>query len=224
MSDKYEAVARLIETMEILRGPGGCPWDAEQTHESLVPYLLEEVYELVEAIEAGSPADIREELGDVLYQVLFHADIARASSSHPFTIGDVAAGVDEKMRQRHPHVFGDADARTVEEVVDNWSEIKAAQKAERTSVLDGIPKQLGALQRATSVVGRSGQQPPAAAPPGLVFSSEAELGELLLQIVQLARAAGLDAEGALRSRTRELEAQIRSRETSEGTPGELASN
>lgn len=210
--------------MEILRGPGGCPWDAEQTHESLVPYLLEEVYELVEALEAGSLADIREELGDVLYQVLFHADIARAHATEPFSIDDVAAGVDEKMRQRHPHVFGDVGERTIEEVVENWAEIKSAQKAERTSVLDGIPPQLGALQRAASVIGRSVDEAPSTPPPVVEFASEEELGELLLQIVQHARAAGLDAEAALRSRTRALEQRIRAREASEGTPGDRASN
>lgn len=224
MSEKYPALARLIETMETLRGPDGCPWDAEQTHLSLVPYLLEEVYELVEAIEAGSAGDIREELGDVLYQVLFHADIARAREDEPFTIDDVAAGIDHKMRERHPHVFGDAGARTRDEVVEKWSEIKAAQKPNRTSVLDGIPKQLGALQRAATVVGRAGHEAVESPPPSAAFTTAAELGDLLLHISYAARSAGLDPESALRARIRALEAEIRARETSEGTPGDRASS
>ena len=109
-----DALHRLVATMATLRGPDGCPWDAEQTHESLVPYVLEEVYELIEALESGSPEDVKEELGDVLYQVLFHADIAAHATNSPLTIDDVAAAVDEKMRVRHPHVFAEGDAKSVD--------------------------------------------------------------------------------------------------------------
>ena len=112
-----DALHRLVATMATLRGPDGCPWDAEQTHESLVPYVLEEVYELIEALESGSPEDVKEELGDVLYQVLFHADIAAHATNSPFTIDDVAAAVDEKMRVRHPHVFAEGDAKSVDDEI-----------------------------------------------------------------------------------------------------------
>ena len=119
----YPALERLIATMATLRGPEGCPWDALQDHQSLVPYLLEETFELIEALESGSSADIREELGDVLYQLLFHADLAAADPSDPFDIDDVAGEVEEKMRQRHPHVFADGDAVSVAEVKERWDEI-----------------------------------------------------------------------------------------------------
>jgi XTP/dITP diphosphohydrolase len=105
MTGSYPGLSRLIATMATLRGPDGCPWDREQTHASLVEHLLEETFELIEALEEGSPGDIREELGDVLYQVLFHADIAAAYPDDAFDIDDVAADVEAKMRERHPHVF-----------------------------------------------------------------------------------------------------------------------
>ena len=201
------ALVRLVETMATLRGPGGCPWDAEQTHLSLVPYVIEEVYELVEALEAGSPEDVKEELGDVLYQVLFHADIAAHATDSPFTIEDVAAAVDEKMRVRHPHVFADGDASSVDEVVARWEEIKKEQKAHRESVLEGIPEKLSALARASSVLKRSRDilEPPQSqgAP-----ATEEELGEQLLGMVASARAQGLDPERALRVATRNFEERV----------------
>ena len=138
MSD-YPHLLRLIETMATLRGEGGCAWDREQDHQSLVPYLIEEVHELVDAIESGDVEEMREELGDVLYQLLFHADIAQNDPAENFSIDDVARGTDEKMRRRHPHVFGDVTVGSVEEIRNNWAEIKAAEKSERTSVLDGVP-------------------------------------------------------------------------------------
>jgi XTP/dITP diphosphohydrolase len=211
---EHEALARLIGTMATLRGPGGCPWDAEQSHESLVPYLLEEVFELVEALETGNPEDIREELGDVLYQLLFHADIATSSTTSPFGIEDVAASVDEKMRQRHPHVFAGDETGSIADVVGRWEEIKKEQKKHRESVLDGIPQKLSALARAASVLKRSTEVLPPL-PAGLPeFQGDQELGELLLALVSAARATGLDAEGALRRATRELENRVQQAEQS----------
>ena len=208
----HEALERLVETMAVLRGPGGCPWDAEQSHESLVPYLVEEVYELVEALESGSTEDIKEELGDVLYQILFHADIAAHAAGSPFTIDDVAAAVDDKMRQRHPHVFADGEATSVDEVVARWDEIKKEQKQHRESVLEGIPEKLSALARAASVLKRSRDvvHPPES--PVALPENEDDLGALLLGIVAGARARGLDAERALRGATREFENQVRAAE------------
>ena len=207
-----EALNRLVETMAQLRGHGGCPWDAEQTHESLVPYVIEEVYELVEALESGSPEDVKEELGDVLYQVLFHADIAAHARNSPFTIDDVAAAVDEKMRVRHPHVFADGDAQSVDEVVKRWDEIKKEQKAHRESVVEGIPEKLSALARAASVLKRSKDVLPAPTSELPGVTTEEELGQQLLAMVADARAQGLDAERALRVATRQWEERVRAKE------------
>jgi XTP/dITP diphosphohydrolase len=207
-----DALNRLVETMATLRGPGGCPWDAEQSHESLVPYLIEEVHELIEALEAGSPEDVKEELGDVLYQILFHADIAAHAADSAFTIHDVAAAVDEKMRLRHPHVFAGGDARSVDEVIQRWEEIKKEQKAHRESVLEGIPEKLSALARAASVLKRSRDVLQAPAPTHPIPQSEDELGEELLAIVAGARQQGLDAERALRVATRKWEELVREQE------------
>jgi len=207
-----DALHRLVATMATLRGPGGCPWDAEQTHESLVPYVLEEVYELIEALESGSPEDVKEELGDVLYQVLFHADIAAHATDSPFTIDDVAAAVDEKMRVRHPHVFAEGDARSVDEVVTRWEEIKKAQKSHRESVVEGIPEKLSALARDASVLKRSKDILPAPTPEDPTVTTEEELGQRLLAIVAGARAQGLDAERALRQATRNWEDRVRATE------------
>jgi XTP/dITP diphosphohydrolase len=209
MTDKHLALGALIDTMATLRGKGGCPWDAEQTHETLVPYLLEEVFELVEAIETGNRADLREELGDVLYQLLFHADIAASDASEPFDIDDVAAGVDHKMRHRHPHVFAGGDASTVEEVTARWEDIKTEEKKHRSSVLEGIPERLSALARASSTLKRSAgvvDFSPAQETP--LFASEAELGDYLLALVHAARSAGLNPETALRQATRRLADQV----------------
>lgn len=207
-----DALHRLVATMATLRGPDGCPWDAEQTHESLVPYVLEEVYELIEALESGSPEDVKEELGDVLYQVLFHADIAAHATNSPFTIDDVAAAVDEKMRVRHPHVFAEGDAKSVDEVVARWDEIKKEQKSHRESAVEGIPEKLSALARAASVLKRSKDILPAPTPEDSTATTEKELGDQLLAIVANARAQGLDAERALRQATRNWEDRVRASE------------
>ena len=207
-----DALQRLVATMATLRGPGGCPWDAEQTHQSLVPYVVEEVFELVEALESGSPDDVKEELGDVLYQVLFHADIAAHATDSPFTIDDVAAAVDEKMRVRHPHVFAEGDAKSVDEVVARWDEIKKEQKSHRESAVEGIPEKLSALARAASVLKRSKDILPAPTPEDSRATTEEELGEQLLAIVANARAQGLDAERALRQATRNWEDRVRAAE------------
>jgi len=209
---------QLIAVLEHLRAPGGCAWDAEQTHESLVQYLVEESHELIEAIEHGSPEDVLEELGDVLYQVLFHADIAAARAEHPFTIEDVATASTAKMVGRHPHVFGDVVADTADDVAANWETWKQQQKPTRTSVLDGVPGGLPALARAAKLLGRaeavgadSAVDDEETAPAG-----EAELGQRLLSIVASARTRGLDAERALRTALRELESRIRAAEARAG--------
>lgn len=195
----------LIATLERLRAPGGCAWDREQTPASLVQYLVEEGAELVEAIESGDDAEIVEELGDVLYQVLFHADIAAEQGR--FTLEDVAAQMTQKMIGRHPHVFGDVIADTPDAVVANWEAIKAVEKAHRTSVLDGIPAGMPGLALAAKMLGRAAKVGVTvqAAP---VPATEEELGAQLLALVAGARAAGLDAERALRGALRQLRERV----------------
>jgi tetrapyrrole methylase family protein / MazG family protein len=139
---------QLVEIMATLRSPAGCPWDRAQDSTSLKPYLLEEAYEVLEAIEEGTPHKLKDELGDLLFQVIFHAQLAREHGD--FDINDVLAGTIAKMRRRHPHVFGSAAASTPKEALQNWEEIKREEKAadQGTSVLDGVPRQLPSLLRA----------------------------------------------------------------------------
>ncbi|ROR64854.1 MazG family protein [Agrococcus jenensis] len=211
------ALDELVEVMARLRGPGGCPWDAEQTHASLVPYAIEEAHELAEAVEAreagdGDDAHLQEELGDVLLQVVFHADIARAEGR--FDVDDVARTLIEKLRRRHPHVFADLAVDGVADVVANWDAIKREEKPERGSALDGIPVSLPALARAEKTMSRAKRAglplPEAAAVD--VGDDEAALGEALLALVRSASDRGLDAERALRTATRALEQRLRAEE------------
>ena len=128
----------MVEVMDALRSPGGCPWDAEQTHASLAPYAVEEAFELAEAIENGDRSHVREELGDLLLQVVFHARIAQEDAAEPYDLDDVAHGIAAKMRRRHPHVFGDGEASTPAEVEARWDELKAAEKPDRSSLFDAV--------------------------------------------------------------------------------------
>jgi XTP/dITP diphosphohydrolase len=209
-SQPHPKLDELIATLEYLRAPGGCAWDAEQTHESLVRYLVEETYELVDAIESGSRDDLLEELGDVLYQVLFHSDIAAHTPGEDFTLEDVAAHMTAKMVGRHPHVFGDAAAATAGEVVDLWEIQKRAEKPQRTSVLDGIPQGMPSLALADKLLGRAAKV--GITPDEATVTDEEALGALLLSLVAGAKANGLDAERALRSTLRDLQQQIRENE------------
>jgi XTP/dITP diphosphohydrolase len=193
----------LISVMARLRGEDGCAWDREQTHESLLKYLIEESHEFIDAVESGDRSHMIEELGDVLYQVLFHADLGAADPDHPFTIDDVARVVREKMVGRHPHVFSDVTADTADEVVANWEKWKAAEKPERESKFEGLPKSLPALALADKVIGKLDDAP---TPSNLINESttEDDLGDLLVAIVSAARANGIDAETALRKAVRRV--------------------
>ncbi len=216
-----EKLASLIQTAHQLRAPGGCPWDAEQTHQSLIQYLLEETYELIDALESGNRDEVLEELGDVLYQVIFHSDLASTGTlGEPFDIEDVASFMENKMRSRHPHVFGTQEelaqfaAQTGDEVMQNWDAHKKKEKPGRTSVMDGVPKQMPALARANKVIGKAekaGILNPLSE-PAVPMSSEEDLGRLLLAVVASARALKLDPERALREATRTLEQEVRERE------------
>lgn len=197
--------ARLLDAvavMDTLRSPGGCPWDAKQTHQSLAKYLLEESHETVEAIDAGDRDHLREELGDVLLQVLFHARIAADDTDDAWDVDDVAAELVNKLVRRHPHVFADGDASTPEEVEAAWEQIKAAEKAERSQseapLLEGIPKSLSTLLIADKVLARRERAGEVDLPQG------ADLGDQLLALVAQARASGIDADQALRASLNKL--------------------
>jgi XTP/dITP diphosphohydrolase len=216
---EHPRLDELIATLERLRAPGGCAWDGEQTHASLVRYLVEETFELVEAIENGTREDLLEELGDVLYQVVFHADIAAHTPGEDFGIEDVAAHMTAKMVGRHPHVFGTVDAETADDVVALWDEVKKAEKPERRSVLDGIPLAMPALALADKVAGRA--EKVGAEPIGTeVPDTEDELGAMLMGIVVGARSKGLDPERAMRAAVRSMTGDIRSRESAAASVGD----
>lgn len=204
----HDVLRAAADTMRAVRED--CVWSQQITHRDLVPYLIEESHEVIDAVESGTRDDLREELGDLLWQVLFHAAIAAQDPDDPFDIDDVAATLTEKMVRRHPHVFAGEVANTPEEVLVHWNAAKAAEKRTRTSVLDGVPRGMPALALAQKLVGRAAgagvlaTQSLAAAP-----ASEAELGEALLALVSTARAEGWDAERALRERLRMLEDEVR---------------
>lgn len=203
-----DGLTRLVEVMDTLRSPGGCPWDAEQTHESLVRYAIEEVYELADAIETGTRTDLREELGDVLLQVVFHARMAEDHPTDPFALDDVAHLCADKLVERHPHVFADADgtvtpAGTMSDLHARWDKIKA-ETTQRESVFDGIPVAQPALARAQKVLNRVQRT-------GLQVQDQAgvDIGTQLFALVARAQAEGVDAETALRDATRAYETAAR---------------
>lgn len=201
----YENLLRLVEVMDRLRSPGGCPWDAEQTHESLLKYQLEESYEFVEAVESGNRVDMREELGDLLLQVYFHARIAEEHPDSPFGIDDVAKTVSEKLISRHPHVFGDKKVSSSKEVLANWEKVKNEEKG-RTRFDEGVPLGQPALALAAKLILRAAKNdlatPEKSAPSGEDFShqdaKEHALGESLLSLIAWAVNEEIDPEIALR--------------------------
>jgi XTP/dITP diphosphohydrolase len=196
--------ARLLDLVTVMdRLRVECPWDRGQTHRSLARYLLEETYETLEAIESDDYTHLREELGDLLLQVYFHARIAEEDSDG-FSIDDVAGGIVDKLVHRHPHVFAGLDIADVAEVERNWETLKATEKS-RASVLDGIPVDLPALALADKVLGR-------AARVNVVPTAVETLGDRLLTLVAEARSVGADAEQALREAVRALAAQVRASE------------
>lgn len=204
----------LVAVMDRLRSPGGCPWDAEQTHRSLATYLVEETYETLEAIEAGDDDDLREELGDVLLQVLFHARIAEERDTRPWSIDDVAAGVAEKLIRRHPHVFGDAVAATAGDVEAGWETLKRAEK-QRSSAVDGVPMAQPALSLAAKLVHRVDRAGLAVPVPDVDVpdvTSAADVGDALLALAARSRHLGIDPEQALRDATRRYVDAVRAAE------------
>ena len=197
----------LVTVMDELRR--NCPWDREQTHETLARYLVEEAYETLEAIEAGDYTHLREELGDLLLQVYFHARIAAEDPDDGFTIDDVAGGIVDKLVHRHPHVFAGLDVADAAEVEANWEQLKAAEKG-RASVLEGVPMGLPALALADKVVGKAAKVDVA---PALSDS----LGDRLLALVVQARAEGQDPEQELRHAVRRLADAVHTAEAARRT-------
>lgn len=231
----HPGIHRLLEVMARLRHPQtGCPWDIEQDHRTLRPYLLEEAYEVLEAIDAGDDTHLCEELGDLLLQVVFHAQMARDRGA--FDFDRVAQGIAEKLEERHPHIFGDVKVSGAAEVVANWEEIKRKKKR-RASVLDGVPVALPALVRASRIQEKASSvgfdwdraedvaakiheeaQEFAAVAGRDREAAGRELGDLLFSLVNWARKAGYDPEAALRETTTRFEGRFRHMETSTDTP------
>jgi len=199
-------VERLVEVMARLRQE--CPWDAQQTHRSLVQYLIEETAETIEAIEAADQDHLREELGDLLLQVIFHAEIASERTSG-FTVDDIARGIADKLISRHPYVF--ATAEVPSDLHFTWEQRKVLEKG-RTSALQGIPDQLSALARANKIISRARSRRVAVTLPDEPISAE-ELGAQLLALAARAHAAGIDPDQALRDAVRGLEARVREAES-----------
>ncbi len=208
----------LVDIMAKLRGPHGCPWDKEQTRQSLKPFLVEETYEVLEAIDERSPEKIKEELGDLLFQIIFHARVAEEKGE--FGIGDVLSGITEKMIRRHPHVFGDKELKTSQEVLIDWEQTKKSEKGcrDRKSILEGVPRELPALIRAHRLQERaarvgfdwdkisdvSAKLDEEVAEFKRTLSSggtdeiEEELGDIFFVLVNIARFVGVNPEDALR--------------------------
>ncbi len=207
---------RLVEVMNQLRSPGGCPWDAEQTHESLLKYLLEESYEFVDAFHSGDRIDLKEELGDVLLQVYFHARIAEEHPTDPFSIEEVAEGIADKLIRRHPHVFAGVEVRDADEVLANWEEIKKQEKG-RTSALDGIAMSQPALPLIEKLLYRAEKYGVELEVPKEVNvagdADESAVGQALLAVIAWAHSNGIDAEAALRKEAAKLSQQITTIET-----------
>lgn len=212
---KRTAINDLIKVMARLRSPTGCPWDREQNHRSIRWHAVEEVYELMDAIEAGDDHEMAEELGDLLLQVVFHCQLAKERGA--FDFDKVTRRITEKLIRRHPHVFGDSKAKTVDAVWAQWEQIKRAEKRgtrhERPSALDGIPHHLPALLRAEKLVKKARKAGLAGATPrGGANRGKAELARELFTLAQHAQARGWSAEELLRTEVRRNERAWRRQE------------
>jgi len=232
-------IEKLVALVERLRSENGCPWDREQTRETLKPMLIEEAFEVLDALDSDDPEDLKEELGDLLFQVVFHAQIAREKGE--FDLGDVIDRSREKMTRRHPHIFGDADLQTSEDVLKNWEDIKAAEKGiasaslpeSKRSLLDGVPEKIPAMYRAyqmTAKASRVGFDWPDLEGVLAKLREEAEelaraqadrdqnhiadeVGDILFVAVNIARFLGVDPETALARSNRKFERRFRYIET-----------
>jgi XTP/dITP diphosphohydrolase len=217
MKKKSPAINELLKVMARLRSPKGCPWDREQNHKSLRWHAVEEVYELIDAIEAGDDHEMAEELGDLLLQVVFHCQLAQ--ERHAFDFEKVARHITDKLIRRHPHVFGNLKVKDVDEVWANWEKIKHAEKHgtrhARPSALDGIPKHLPALLRAEKLMKKARRAKLLPQPPAATRMSRARLGEQLFELAASAQAKGWSAEDILRVEIQKRERAWRRRERNE---------
>jgi XTP/dITP diphosphohydrolase len=212
MSDRIfgSELLRLVEVMDKLRSPGGCAWDADQTHESLIKYLLEESYEFIDAIETDDRVGMREELGDVLLQVYFHSRIAQDHPSDPFTIDDVAGAIADKLIGRHPHVFAGLEVSGTEEIIENWEAIKAKEKG-RTSPIDGVAMSQPALPLVSKLIYRADKYGAALKIDEYmseVPASEESVGAALASVIAWAYKHEIDPELALRGEARRMIEQL----------------
>ncbi len=216
-SRRQPAINDLLDVMARLRSPTGCPWDREQDHLSLRFHAVEEVYELMDAIEAGDDHEMAEELGDLLLQVVFHCQLANERGVFDFE--EVARRIVEKLIRRHPHVFGDSNAKTVDAVWAQWEQIKKAEKQgtkhDRPSALDGIPKHLPALLRAEKLVKKARKAKLLDQPKGKSAArAKGEIAKQLFELTQLAQGQGWSAEELLRAETKKQERELRKAERS----------
>ena len=205
---------RLAEVMDRLRSPGGCAWDAEQTHESLIKYLLEESYEFIDAIETDDRAGMREELGDVLLQVYFHSRIAQDHPTEPFTIDDVAGAIADKLIGRHPHVFAGLEVSGTEEIIENWEAIKAKEKG-RTSAVDGVAMSQPALPLVAKLIYRADKYGTPINVAEYISdqpATEESVGAALASVIAWAYKHEIDPELALRAQARAIIKEITSAE------------
>ena len=226
----YENLEKLIETVRILRSPNGCEWDRAQTHKTLKPNMLEEAYEAVDAIDSGDTENLREELGDVLLQVLLHSQIA--DDNGEFNLDDVAKELNEKLIHRHPHVFGNTQVNSTQDIIDNWDLLKKEEKTDRKSAMDGISKSQSALMSAQKISKRAVKQgfewPNEKSLYECINSEfeefkeaeqendkehmEEEMGDIFFAIVNLARWNKIDAEQALLKANKKFMARFRKME------------
>jgi XTP/dITP diphosphohydrolase len=211
---------RLVQVMDRLRSPGGCAWDAAQTHESLIKYLLEESYEFIDAIESNDRIGMREELGDVLLQVYFHSRIAQEHPTEPFTIDDVAGAIADKLISRHPHVFDNLEVSGTEEIIENWEAIKAREKG-RTSAIDGVAMSQPALPLMAKLVYRAEKFGSDSGIKSIAelnhltadaVATNETVGQALASIIAWAHQHGIDPEQALRAEARAVIARIQGSE------------
>jgi uncharacterized protein YabN with tetrapyrrole methylase and pyrophosphatase domain len=214
---KHSAINDLLKIMARLRSPGGCPWDREQDHMSLRWHAVEEVYELLDAIEASDDHELEEELGDLLLQVVFHCQLARERGAFDFE--KVARHIADKLVRRHPHVFGNLRVKDVDQVWANWEKIKRAEKHgtrhARPSALDGIPKRLPALLWAGKLVKKAHKAKLLVPAPGKTARTRKEVAERLFALAQFAQEQGWSAEDLLRSETKKRERALREKEKRE---------
>jgi tetrapyrrole methylase family protein/MazG family protein len=245
---KNQSIGELFEALVALqarlRAPGGCPWDREQTHKSLRPYLIEEAYEVLEAIDRGDSRELAEELGDLLLQVVFHAELAREAGL--FDISTIISGIHEKMVRRHPHVFGEVRADTSAQVLKNWDQLKAKEKEagketeKLPSALDGVPRSLPALLEAYQLTRRAAKvgfdwenvegileklgEEVSELRAGLIKGDrdvlEEEVGDLLFVVVNVARFLGFDPEAALKQSNRKFKSRFQAMEADASHAGQ----